>query len=226
MNPLGPLSYSGYSLYQKCPSAFKRKYLLKEKGAGKPSREEAPQMYRGTDVHTNVEGFFKNEHHDLCEEVSFYHDWMRGLRTAGAIPEMEFCFDKDWNRVPFSDEENGLIRGFIDLHLPDKENKIIHTYEWKTGKMYPEHSDQRHLYGMATLLIYDWCQEAHVTTVYTDLRDNVTVKYPRDMLKTYLWMWERKINSVRPPQPYPMRPSWKCRSCQFSKARGGTCPNQ
>jgi len=214
------VSYSGVSMYVTCPSSFNRKYNLKEK-ADQPTRETAPAMFRGTDLHNAIEDFLLNKRNDLPKELKAYNEFCTGIRTHKAIPELAFAFDNKWESVEF-DDPLAEIRGFMDAIMADTE---LIVYEWKTGKKYDEHANQRSLYGLAALILYPDYQKVRVMTVYLDQQEISETTYHKDMLVTYKWMWERKINSTKPPQMYPMRPSWKCKWCGYSKKKGGKCPN-
>lgn len=216
------LSYSGYTTYLGCPSAFQRKYITKEKCGPKPTRETAPGMYRGTDMHNAVEDLLLGNRNDLPKDLKDYLGFTLGLRELGAKPELAFAFNAQWELVDF-DDPTAEIRGFLDCHLAGDPQLIV--YEWKSGKRYDDHVTQRNLYGLAGLLINPSYETVRVITVYWDQGFNEETTYHRAMLATYKWMWGKNINKVKPPQPYPMRPSWKCRTCQFSKNNGGKCPN-
>ena len=215
------ISYSGYMTYVKCPSAFERKYITKEKGAGKPTREEAPQMYRGTDLHNAIEDVLLGKREDLPKEIEHYLDFVTGLKDMGAQPELPFAFDSAWQSVEF-DDPTAEIRGYLDSLLAHDELTI---HEWKSGKVYDEHVTQRNLYGLAGLLLYPKYDKVRVITTYLDQGEHNETTYHAAMLQTYKWIWSGYIKKTKPPQPYPMRPSWKCRFCQFSKRSGGLCPN-
>jgi hypothetical protein len=215
------LSYSGYTTYLNCPSAFQRKYITKEEGGGKPTRETAPAMFRGTDMHNAIEDLILGKREVLPKELSNYQGFVCGLRDMGAQPELAFAFNAKWEMVDFEAEE-AEIRGFLDVYLAAEQ---LIVYEWKTGKEYDDHVTQRNLYGLAALLMNTDYETVRVITTYLDQGYNRETTYHRPMLTTYKWVWGKNINKVKPPQPYPMRPSWKCRNCQFSKNKGGKCPN-
>lgn len=220
------VSFSGISTYVNCPSAFKRKYVTKEPVKLKDEvqqRKDAPQKFRGTDIHNSVEDYLlgkkNNIHHEIAVKYSLF---CSNLKQQGAKPEMEFGFNAKWESVPFEDP-TAQIRGKMDCTLDIPQS--LNVYEWKTGKEYDTHSDQRNLYGLAGLILHPHHEKVIVTTVYFDLGINRPTTYSRNELSSYKWVWERKINKTKPPQPYPMRPSWKCRNCDFSKKNGGKCPN-
>lgn len=217
------LSYSGYTMYVNCPSSFQRKYITKEKTkAPLPTRESAPAMFRGTDLHNAIEDLINDNRNDLPKEISHYTQFAIGLRSQEAKAEEAFAFDAQWEAVDFEAEE-AEIRGFLDCKLHTENDFVI--YEWKTGKVYDDHVTQRSLYGLAGLLLHPEQRTVRVITTYLDLGKNDETVYHREMMSTYKWMWGRYINSTKPPQPYPMRPGWKCRYCDYSKNNGGLCPN-
>jgi len=223
-----PVSYSGLNMYDTCPRSFKYKYIDKEPVKNPPTRETAPKMFRGSDIHKSIEDFLKGQTNKVHAEILQHNSFITELRTKGATAEDEFAFDKTWSRVAF-DDPIAIIRGKFDAMIC-KENSLV-IYEWKTGKVYPEHKIQRNLYGLAGLLLYPEYKKVIVQTYYLDLdlkrKANTSSKseYGRNQLLSYQWLWERKINKVQPPQPYPMRPGWKCGYCDYSKNRGGKCPN-
>ena len=178
-------------------------------------------MFRGTDLHNAIEDMLNNKSNKLPKAISHYTDFVLGLRTMEAKPEVPFAFNALWESVDFEDE-TAEIRGFLDCELVGQE---LIVYEWKSGKKYDDHVVQRNLYGLAALIRNPSYEKVRVITTYLDSSSNDETTYHAPMLNTYKWFWTKKINSTRPPQPYPMRPSWKCGTCQFSRNRGGLCPN-
>ena len=216
------VSYSGITTYDECPSKFKRKYILKEHGGPEPTRETAPAMFRGTDIHNSIEDMLNGKTHELHKEITKFHPFVKGLRTEGAIAEEAFAYTKDWEPVDF-DSPDAEVRGFLDAKLYKPE--FARVFEWKTGKEYESHALQRSLYGLVALLEYEEVPSVTVETHYLDIDKIVPTIYYRENLITYKWSWDRRINKTKPPQPYPMRPSWKCKWCPYSRKQGGACPN-
>lgn len=219
------LSYSAISTADKCPQKYYRHYVLMDRKP-MPSREEAPALHRGLDAHQETEDFLLGKRDDVTIDcLKHYEGWFSTLRDTGKCqPELEWNYDPHWKPLDFKDKENGLIRGVTDLVMIFDD--IGHVKEWKTGQMYPEHDMQRNIYGLTTLLAFPEIKEVHVDTVYFDLQENKKVVYPRNMLGSYKWLWERKCKTINALQDFPMRPSWKCRFCPYSKEHnGGTCPN-
>ena len=217
------VSYSGLGLYKQCPSAFQRKCVLKEP-AMEPTPESAPALFRGKAMHAEIEDLLEGRRDSLHGDMKFYEQFLSGLRSAGATAENKFAFDHNWDRVDF-DSEAAMIRGIDDAAILDQETKTLHVYDWKTGKKYPEHAEQRALYGLAGLLTYPQAERTIVSHVYLDQRKTESTEFHADGTEGMKWMWERRCNKVQPPQPYPETPSWKCKFCNYSQRNGGKCQN-
>lgn len=217
------LSFSGLQLYDRCPSAFNRRYLLKEKT---PPREgkSSPAAMRGTRIHKEIEELLIGNTDTLGEEAKFYEPFFLKVReTSNVVPEARFNFDPDWGYRTFGDK-GGMIRGVMDAIVFAMDT--THVYEFKTGKKYGEHAEQRALYGLAGLLM-DGAKQCHVTTIYIDQQKNEATTFGRELLPLYKFKWEDKVNTaLDPDQEYPERPSWKCDWCDFNKSNGGTCIGQ
>jgi hypothetical protein len=182
-------------------------------------------LFRGLRLHQVAEDFVLGKTDVVGKELAHCRNYLQSLKDKGGIPEMGFNFRADWGETEFEDKEGGMIRGKIDLIVPPV-GPTVQVEEYKTGKVYQEHAKQRSLYGLAALLKYPGTEEAAVTTVYFDQKgENTTTVVKRTSLVGLQRVWERHVKKVQPPQDYPMRPSFKCRWCNFSKNNGGRCPN-
>ena len=219
------VSHSGLTLYDQCPSAFQRRYLLRE--ATSP-REPHPNAARGSEIHADFERYLLEGGDLPGNGMSAWHSLLIKLRAAGATAEREFAFTKDWEICEF-DADEAVIRGKIDAEYWSGDSaQMVDVYEWKTGKNYPEHVHQRSLYGLAGLLIYPDAPGVRIHMPYLDRpNERPTVQeFMQGQINSLKWIYERKINKVQPPQEYPMRQSWKCRFCDYSKkVNNGKCPN-
>jgi len=217
------VSFSGMQLYEGCPSAFQRRYILKEDTSHVPDGT-SPAAVRGTRVHKGVENYLLRKEPELPEEALAFEGLFEGIRDGrDALPEEKFCFDEDWERVPFEDKERGRVRGILDIAYYDDETNTAYVQELKTGKKYPEHSKQRSLYGLAGLLMFPEADNVVVNTVYLDgaLVDALTIS--RAQMESYQYVWQRYINKPQPPQPYTAKKNWKCRFCPYNAEVGGKC---
>ena len=214
------LSHSGLTLYDQCPSAFYRRYILKE---ACPKREPHPNAARGTEIHADFETYLKEGEPLPAAGMENWHPLLKMLREKEAHAELEFGITKDWEQCAF-DDDDAMLRGKIDAYYLD--GAVGHVYEWKTGKTYAEHAHQRTLYALAVMVMFPDLQSVVVNTPYLDQGKTTVQEFMMGQLGTLKWIYERKVNKTQPPQDYPMRLSWKCRFCDYSKkANGGKCPN-
>ena len=214
------VSYSGMSLYGQCPSAFHRRYNLREKT---PSGDGAPSeaMLRGTRVHKGVEDFLLGNEDELPEEAEGFRGLFYAIRDErDASPEQRFCFDDDWGATTFGDA-SGKVRGMLDIAY--EHEGVCYIFELKTGKIYEDHSKQRNLYSLAGLLLYPDAREVRCSLVYLDGGLEKSVVTPRKREETWKHYWDQKINACQPPQEYKATPSWKCKWCEYNADKGGTC---
>jgi hypothetical protein len=213
------VSFSGMQLYDQCPSAFQRRYIEKEVTAGDGAPSDA--MLRGSRIHKGCENYLLDKG-DLPDEAEGFTELFKAMKhERQAQPEVKFAFNEDWEPTKFSDKETAQVRGILDIIHTNGDTCYVN--ELKTGKKYPEHSLQRSLYGLAGGLLHPECSTIVVQTVYLDQNEVVPMTLHRDQLPTYTWTWQRFINKCQPPQPYPQRPSWKCRFCAYHEGAGGTC---
>lgn len=212
------LSHSGLTLYQQCPLAFQKRYITKEKGV---QGETSPALQRGTDTHQHFEDYLNGDVDGLDPDHRKWDAMMAGLLQAGATAEMEFGLTKDYEVCGFDDEE-AFLRGKIDACYV--EGDTVNIYEWKTGKQYPEHAQQRQLYALAAMAMHPDAKLVIVSTPYLDLGVITEEEFTPANQLTLKWTFTRKVNKTQPPQDYRPRPSWKCRFCEYAKGVGGTCP--
>ena len=214
------VSFSGMQTYDQCPSSFNRRYILKEEvDQGKTGG--SPAMQRGSRIHKGCEDYLLDVG-ELPEEAETFSMFFYALKhQRQARPEVRWAFDSEWNLVDFNDKDAAQVRGILDIIHDD--DGTCYVTELKTGKKYQEHALQRSLYGLAGGLLYPECEIITVQTVYLDSGEVVPTVFHADQLSTYQWTWQRLINKCQPPQPYPQRPSWKCRFCDYHKDKGGKC---
>jgi hypothetical protein len=152
-----------------------------------------------------------------------YEDFFKMLRDLGAIAELGFKLNKEWDLV-VDDEEEPYIRGFIDIIVPPKDG-VIHIYELKSGKEWPDHVDQRNFYGSVSLAL-PWTEEpeqVRVIGTYMDLGKNVENSYEARMFNTYKYFWDQRLAQMDNEQAQVPNPGPYCRWCPFSRDKGGPC---
>lgn len=211
------LSYSKYSTYDKCPRKFKFRYI------DKLEEPKGTAMSRGTEIHNSVEAFLRGHTDQLHPDIhSYYGQFMFALRNAGAIPEVQIAVDTLWNPIAW-DAEDGYIRSVIDAHIPPTDG-TVRVYEWKTGKVYPDHHDQRELYAVKMKSLYPEAKMVEVTGVYFDLKKNsATYLHPDYYQEMKIELWDNKMRRILRDKEFIPNPSYGCRFCHFRKDNGGPC---
>lgn len=227
----GAYSYSKIQTHKKCAAKFKFGYI----DMIKMPRGESSAMARGTEIHKSVEQFVKKEsdqlHRDIREAYTGYFFSLR--ENYKCFPEVKFAlkggnlhFDpKQYERAEFEpcawDDPGTVFRGFYDLKFTWDGGVAID--EFKTGKVYPEHMDQRMAYGTVALIEHPEIDHVEVRTVYLDLVNSVPVTYPRAMLPEYTGGLRRDIMKVENDTVFAPNPSFMCRYCEFSRQNAGPC---
>jgi hypothetical protein len=210
-------SYSSWSTYNKCAAKYKFSYIDRL-----PRSPPSPQMQRGTDIHENVEHFLlgKEEriaHKDIHKINGMYMSGVKGL--GGLSPEYKFGLTKKFEFTGFDD--NPYLRGVIDLKAHTEEE--LKLFEWKTGKMYDEHADQIHLYGMVGLIEHPEFKSVEVAIRYLDFGTDKREVYSKDQLKMMKLRWKDRLKQIDTDKTFAPNPSYMCRWCDFSREKGGPC---
>jgi hypothetical protein len=210
------VSYSGYTTHKQCGLKFKYRYVDRL-----PVKEQprSPAADRGTAVHNAVEAYFK-EGSPLPPEVKKYAHrlWLVKEQTR-CEAEKEWAFKSNWSPCAF-DAEDGWLRGKVDLWSETDDALII--YEFKTGRMYPDHDEQRALYGLTGLLTTPK-RKVTVIGLYFDLGEEVQSFYDLDSLAAYKWLWTKRINDTADPLSHIPHPGRHCKWCPYAKGEGGPC---
>jgi len=216
------VSFSRHGLYKKCPASYEWQYILGNKREDGPG----PAAQRGTRIHNSIEQFFlageplDREVPSVVTEWLMEHYFAMEEGRCEARPEMAFCLDKDWNPLDDFDHEDGFIRGYMDNVFIYPDRVLVHEY--KTGQQYEDHADQKALYAMVCLLLFDNINEVTVEGIYIDGKKRVPATYSRDHLITMKFHWKREIEKMFIPI-YPARPGRHCSWCPKSKTNDGPC---
>lgn len=214
-------SYSKWATYQQCPAKFKYSYIDKL-----PRTPPGPAAQRGNDIHNSVEQFMLGNNERLHDDIhSSFGQWLYSIReTTNTQPELKFTLDKDWNFINHNSKEDTYVTGFIDL-CTDEEDDNVHIYEWKTGRVYDSHIEQRFLYGTIGLLLFPKCNSVTVHGVYFDQKKSPPPNtYHQETLDYSIETWDKRFSKVEQDEDYNPNPNFLCKYCDFSKDKGGPCP--
>lgn len=201
-----PISYSGKSLYKKCPKKWHDAYVL---GNRSPSGAAAE---RGVMLHEMLEYYFKDAAcyptGNAC--LAKWEPYMSALKARGLIAEGEVGVFEDWSPATF-DDPLAWARGKID-------GELAALYDWKSGKIYDDHEDQSKMY----VAMRDK-REAHF--VYLDIPHHVQIwKYTDGQVQDFRGEIDEEIRIIRADEEWLPKPSQKeCGWCKLSWRNGGSC---
>lgn len=208
-----PISYSGKSLYKKCPAQWKDNYIDGNRGEGNAASE------RGTALHLKLEEFFLGGPYpsgDKC--LSKWQKYMEELATHNPSAEAEVAVDKEWNQVSF-DDKTGHFRGKKDLDILGAGVKKI--YDWKSGKIYPDHVYQGQAY---TALDATEAGEYEVTFVYLDIPLHTQVwNYSQAQKAKFREGIDKEIQVIRLDEEWKPNPGDHCHWCRLNWRNRGSC---
>lgn len=182
-------------------------------------RVSSPAADRGTGIHGDLEHSLRDSEYVLKAPFSYYNDFLATLRKHGARPEKTILLNKSWE--PVLPWEDPWVKTILDVALTD--GTTARNYDWKTGKIYPDHYDQRELYSLVQLCENPLLDKAIGMHVYVDLKENRVSEFTREELPALKAKWEERVRPLFEDEIFPTNPSYACRYCEFSKYNGGPC---
>jgi hypothetical protein len=209
-----PWSLSKLKTYEQCPAKYKYQHI------DKLATPQGAAAARGTAIHQDIELFLLGTTPSLPDSLSIYHSWLTGLKGKEMYPEHKVGLGKDWTPIEF-DSPDVWLRSVLDLKVLDGNEAYV--YDWKTGKVYPDHVDQKTLYTITTFAEHPNLTQVTAMHVYVDLGKNTQVTYHRDQAEQMKQLWQMRINRLEGDTSFLPRPDYGCRWCQFSRAKGGPC---
>jgi hypothetical protein len=214
-------SLSKTECFERCGQKYKYKYLEK---IPEPKGMSAS---RGTLYHTNVELYLKGEG-ALHEDLEYYREFFETLKDMAARGqiklEMERKYEiaRDWG--PCNGTEGDTLVAVIDLMFYWNPHVVL-VYDWKTGKIYPEHKDQRELYSAIIMSADPTVDVVQFYHCYFDQHENRSQEIHREHLPKIKERWSKKMAEVADAHPLTLvpKPQFLCEWCGYRKAIGGPC---
>ena len=207
-------SFGHYDGYSKCPRKYKFRHIDR-----KPISPH-PAMSRGSDIHSLFEDFL-NGRIPFPPELNTHQMEIEELATMGALSEERWAFDNDWQDTPW---RQGWCRMIIDAHCWEWDTTVMKMVDLKTGRVYPNHKDQGHLYALGMFIMYPLCTEVIVEFYYVDQDHTYKKRYYAKNMKAMMKHWNvlsKRImtDPICAPTPNPQVCNW----CDYAKSKGGPC---
>ena len=170
-------------------------------------------------IHKLVEDYISGKPVPFDDKMSYYVPFLDQLREQKARPEVPIALNEKWEPVEW-DDPNRWWRGILDCVVDFDDHAII--YDWKTGKEYPDHREQREIYAAAYHAIKPVSQ-VRVFHTYLDTRQNTYTVFYAEEMEDLRKRWEGRVAPMLEDTTFVPNPGFHCRYCQFSRSVGGPC---
>jgi len=211
---LFPASFSRLSLYETC--ALKMKFRYRDK----LSTPKGPAASRGTLLHSSIEDYILGKKDTLHSEIADLHETFTQVKEdPKPFVELKLAFSEGFVKVVPWTSSQAHFRMVLDAGnvFPDK----VVIREWKSGKMYDEHYDQRKTYALGSII--KWNLPVEVVTHYLDLRKQEASRGEVADRKVWAWHLTQRLETMANDRHFAPRPGHYCHWCDFSKRKGGPC---
>lgn len=224
-------SYSVYSTYLGCPFAVCldkiQKIRIKE--------PDNPHFVRGDRVHKGAEAFIagSGKAPKLEPELEKLKPLLTAYRKAKARVELEWAFTRTWLPTGWFDKD-AWLRVKTDVCADTTDPPTVAITDWKTGKVYPDHRQQRSLYALGGLQLVQigalagGSKNTKLTAqhIYVDTGFTATEKYAMKDLDPLKREWTARTKDMLNDTVFEPTPGQACKWCRFGKSKGGPCESE
>jgi RecB family exonuclease len=213
-------SLSKLGTFEQCAAKYKFRYLDKL-----PQGQKSAAASRGIDLHETIDAFIQRRvDGPLQSPLDFYQGFLERIRAVdGILSEFQYGVDRSWVGVdgPWNSEDMWL-RAVFDTLVPPIDGQA-EVFDWKSGKIYENHRDQRELYACLALAKYPEATRVRATSVYLDIgQQRGEIYFPNDIFDARS-RWANRLGRLDAATEFPFNPQYSCRWCPYSKAQGGPC---
>ena len=246
-------SYSTYSQYCKCALSV----LFDKVMRVRIQEPAAPPLVKGNLIHDTAEGFVsgrvktvkpptsgareltpaeaKIALRDAGRALDAAKPRLQALKKSKAKVELDWAFTKAWMPTRWNDWAGAWLRMKVDV-CDEKVGPppLVHIIDWKSGKVYDDHKQQRSLYALGALRLIELGELAggdKTTKViaehaYLDTSQSATEEFTLKDLKSLKREWLTRIKQMMSDTLYRPNVGFHCRYCKFRKSNGGPCPEE
>lgn len=213
-------SYSSLGQYETCPQQYKLRRIVKL------PEPQHPAAARGETVHARGEQFLLGTVKQVPAGYEKFAREMRGLKAAGAAPELELAFTAEWAPTEWR-APDAWVRMKLDASVvhSDTEATVI---DFKTGRTYPDHSKQAELYAIGLLSRHESLCRVRAEMWYLDSGELGLFDFDfgakRQKLRAARAAWAQRAAAMLKDRAWLPAPSaTACRRCAFRSNAGGPC---
>ena len=214
-----PHSLSKLGTFEQCAAKYDFRYNKKL-----PQGDKGPAAQRGIDLHEQIDHFLARRFDGpLQSPLDFYQGFLERIRGIdGVLSEHKFGVDRQWRPLPAWDGPDVYVRAVFDTLVPPIDGQA-EVFDWKSGKIYDNHKDQRELYSILTFAKYPETQRVRATSVYLDHgQQRGEIYFPNDIADARP-RWEDRLGRLESATQFPFNPQFGCRWCPYSRSKGGPC---
>ena len=223
-------SYSVYTQYNNCPFSVCLDKIVRVR----MPETKSPGMERGTMVHKAAEEYVSGTGRapKLIEELEKFKEHFTDFRKAGASVEGEWAFTAKYGVTGWFDDDCWLRVKVDACKAVAAPTPIVHIVDYKTGRVYPEHKQQRSLYALAGLQLVklgrllngDVKVQLTASHLYTDTGQTATERYTMAQLEPLKREWGDRTKQMLNDTVFPTKTGRHCAWCKHAKSKGGSCP--
>jgi hypothetical protein len=220
-------SYSVYTAYVKCPLSvcFDKVKRIRIPEPPNVHFEKGDKVHKAAEAHITRPGRAPA----LIPELKAAKGKLDAFRKLKAKAELEWAFTKQYLPTSWFGQDAWLR---IKVDVCAESPGLVQITDWKTGKVYDDHKQQRSLYALGGLQLVelgivaggDKDVKLVAEHVYTDTGFEATEQYTMKDLKPLKREWEKRIEPMMKDTRYPAKPGFHCKWCRFRKSNGGPCP--
>lgn len=214
-------SFSSWQTFERCKLTWYKQYVLKL-----PRTPPGAPAQRGIEMHKTIENHIKDGH-PLTPELDRWSMAFSEIRAFPLFAEHKIAVNRNWEVVDWRDP-SAWCRAVLDLKaiLPN----MLSVFDWKSGKEYAEHYDQKELYAILALAEHPEAYSCRAIHVYLDKKPGPGAQtrreYHRDSLPARRAAWaaraakmEHYLNMEGSGHFIP-EPNFSCRWCQWGQQNG------
>lgn len=213
-------SYSRWSLWDRCPAAFKYKNIDK---LPEPQNDAAKA---GDLLHRSVEQYIvQPPNGSIPVPLPFETHFGDLVRAIRALPrkmaEMQLTYRRDWTATGWM-AKDAWWRNKLDVFAVTSD-ETAEVVDWKGGKKHPEHEEQLETYGLAALLWKRTIETVKTRMIYVDSGEETIYDFTRNDIDGLKAKWKTRADALLAATEFPPRPNHLCDWCHFRASNGGPC---
>lgn len=224
-------SYSRWSLYRKCPKAFKLQHV------DKLPIETGPAMLKGRKIHNDISDYLKGKitgmPKALSKKFSLLGAQLAAVPSGDIFIEQQMAFEKDGRRCGWFGS-NTYYRFIWDVGVAVSP-QVLQAVDWKTGRPYDSYDDQKQMFALPAFWLNPELEEFTGNWVYLDHGDVHTTTFNRAQVfgptcdpaadDGLHGLW--RANAAMMESDIAFRPTPgkdACKWCEFGPNKQNICP--